>query len=150
MHLLFQKNDYYLDHVKAAFSRLGFIIIQDEGEDWDVLWVHEYPFFTMSTLMHNLQPHQRVWYIYGIWHLFLYDKISMIQVQENVFIIKQVLKSLRTLSESGFIKPYIIWYWVWDSFYYIMMKYTNEKWLISTVFSITNKPHFRRPALFYF
>ncbi|XP_045176009.2 probable tubulin polyglutamylase ttll-15 [Mercenaria mercenaria] len=49
----------YLDHVKAVFERLGFFVTNGD-EEWDVLWVHDYPFIKMAKLMTRLKPHQRV------------------------------------------------------------------------------------------
>ncbi|XP_060572771.1 probable tubulin polyglutamylase ttll-15 [Ruditapes philippinarum] len=49
----------YLDHVKAVFERLGFFVTNGE-DDWDVLWVHDYPFINMAKHMTKLKPYQRV------------------------------------------------------------------------------------------
>lgn len=42
------------------FEKLGYQIVNGtEGEAWDVLWSHEYP-FTRGILETDLEPHQRV------------------------------------------------------------------------------------------
>lgn len=54
-----KKNTGYLIHVNNVFHRLGYDIA-NEGDDWDVLWSHNYPFRELKPMMTNLQPHQRV------------------------------------------------------------------------------------------
>ena len=50
----------YLVHVFEMFEKLGYQIVNGtEGEAWDVLWSHEYP-FTRGILETDLEPHQRV------------------------------------------------------------------------------------------
>lgn len=54
-----KKNTGYLKHVTNVFSRLGYNLAND-GDDWDVLWSHNYPFRELKTMMVNLKPHQKV------------------------------------------------------------------------------------------
>ncbi|KAL4238358.1 Tubulin-tyrosine ligase [Mactra antiquata] len=49
-----------LHHVKIVFEKLGFAVSSGE-RDWDVLWAFDNPFIgSMSKLMTQLEPHQRV------------------------------------------------------------------------------------------
>ncbi|KAL4238357.1 Tubulin-tyrosine ligase [Mactra antiquata] len=72
----------YLDHVRTVFERLGFVVTTGE-EDWDVLWVHDYPFITMSKLMTQLKPHQRVNHFPGSG--FITNKGSLATLQLDAF-----------------------------------------------------------------
>jgi len=45
--------------VFAVFDRIGYVL-GDAESNWDVLWAHEYPFETLSKVLSDLRPHQRV------------------------------------------------------------------------------------------
>lgn len=49
----------YLTHVTNVFQRLGYDLAED-GESWDVLWSHNYPFRELKQTLVKLKPHQRV------------------------------------------------------------------------------------------
>ncbi|XP_042205513.1 probable tubulin polyglutamylase ttll-15 [Homarus americanus] len=49
----------YLTHVTNVLHRLGYDLAED-GEDWNVLWSHNYPFRELKQMMTHLKPHQRV------------------------------------------------------------------------------------------
>ncbi|XP_071530280.1 probable tubulin polyglutamylase ttll-15 [Panulirus ornatus] len=53
------KRSSYLMHVTNVFHRLGYDL-QDDGDDWDVLWSHNYPFRELKKMMMQLKSHQRV------------------------------------------------------------------------------------------
>ena len=64
----------YLKHVIEIFDKLGYKRVNgSEGEDWDVLWSHEYPFATV--IKHQLLPHQRVNHFPGSG--FITNKVSL-------------------------------------------------------------------------
>ncbi len=42
------------------FERIGYHVTLEEVPDWDVLWMHDYPFTVFKNKMLNLKPHQRV------------------------------------------------------------------------------------------
>ena len=64
----------YLKHVIEVFDKLGYKRVNgSEGEDWDVLWSHEYPFATV--IKHQLLPHQRVNHFPGSG--FITNKVSL-------------------------------------------------------------------------
>lgn len=54
-----KKDSGYLMHVTNVFHRLGYEL-SDDGDDWDVLWSHNYPFRELKEMMTKLKPHQRV------------------------------------------------------------------------------------------
>ncbi|XP_063611162.1 probable tubulin polyglutamylase ttll-15 isoform X1 [Penaeus indicus] len=54
-----KKGSGYLMHVTNVFHRLGYELSED-GDDWDVLWSHNYPFRELKEKMTKLKPHQRV------------------------------------------------------------------------------------------
>ncbi len=42
----------------TVFDRLGYVV-GGPGEDWDVLWAHEYPFKSLpAETLRSLKPHQ--------------------------------------------------------------------------------------------
>lgn len=53
------KGSGYLIHVTNVLQRLGYDFAEG-GEDWDVLWSHNYPFRELKQPMLQLKPHQRV------------------------------------------------------------------------------------------
>ncbi|XP_069180661.1 probable tubulin polyglutamylase ttll-15 [Procambarus clarkii] len=53
------KGSGYLTHVTNVFKRLGYDLA-DDGDDWDVLWSHNYPFKELKQMMTHLKPDQRV------------------------------------------------------------------------------------------
>lgn len=64
----------YLRHVVETFEKLGFQRVNgSEGDDWDVLWSHDYPFGTV--LKHQLFPNQRVNHFPGSG--FITNKVSL-------------------------------------------------------------------------
>ncbi len=44
----------------AVFERIGYQVSLEEVPDWDVLWMHDYPFTVFKDKMLNLKPHQKV------------------------------------------------------------------------------------------
>ncbi|XP_014672393.1 PREDICTED: tubulin polyglutamylase TTLL4-like [Priapulus caudatus] len=50
----------YLSHVMAVFDRTGYARGDENTEDWDVLWAHDYPFLKLADKLHSLEPHQKV------------------------------------------------------------------------------------------
>ncbi|XP_026667561.1 uncharacterized protein LOC108622816 [Ceratina calcarata] len=49
----------YLKHVFIVLERLGFKRT-DHGDNWDLLWAHDYPFRSLSSNLSKLNAHQRV------------------------------------------------------------------------------------------
>lgn len=49
----------YLKHVFIVLERLGFKRT-DNVYNWDLLWAHDYPFRSWSSILSKLKPHQRV------------------------------------------------------------------------------------------
>jgi len=59
-HIPSTKQDRPLGHVITVFNRLGYTMV-GPGEDWDVMWSHEYPFNALPQEMwSNLKPQQKV------------------------------------------------------------------------------------------
>jgi len=57
---IYHKTDRPLGHVITVFNRLGYTMV-GPGEDWDVMWSHEYPFNALPQEMwSNLKPQQKV------------------------------------------------------------------------------------------
>lgn len=50
----------HLRHVFEMLDEYGYRRVNTVEEDWDVMWSHDYPFQKLSTIMRNLQPHQKV------------------------------------------------------------------------------------------
>jgi hypothetical protein len=64
----------YLKHVIDIFQRVGYQVVNGSaGDQWDVLWAHDYPFGHQLT--HALQPHQRVNHFPGCG--FITNKVSL-------------------------------------------------------------------------
>lgn len=61
-------NSGHLKHVYAVLDRLGYENDPDYP-DWDLLWAHDYPFWTLYKKLNNLQPHQRVNHFPGCGYL---------------------------------------------------------------------------------
>lgn len=64
----------YLDHVIDIFDRIGYRRVNGSaGEEWDVLWSHDYPFG--HHLQEALKIHQRVNHFPGCG--FITNKVSL-------------------------------------------------------------------------
>lgn len=50
-----------MKHVMAVFERIGFTRGDENTEDWDVLWAHDYPFVKLANKMRTLEAHQKVY-----------------------------------------------------------------------------------------
>ncbi|KAG8182938.1 hypothetical protein JTE90_010567 [Oedothorax gibbosus] len=54
------ENEPTLDLVKHLFQRMGYRIHFHEHMDWDILWSHTYPFYSLAKEMANLKTNQKV------------------------------------------------------------------------------------------
>ncbi|GFT91840.1 tubulin polyglutamylase TTLL4 [Nephila pilipes] len=54
------ENERILDIVKNLFQKMGYRIHSHEHMDWDILWSHTYPFYTLAKEMVLLKPNQKV------------------------------------------------------------------------------------------
>ncbi|KAL1513685.1 hypothetical protein ABEB36_003062 [Hypothenemus hampei] len=50
----------HLTEVYTILERLGYQKNQNPGNDWDLLWAHDYPFRTLQSELQFLKPHQKI------------------------------------------------------------------------------------------
>lgn len=60
MQYQFQENEETLDIVKNLFQKMGYRIHFHENMEWDILWSHTYPFYSLAKEMANLKSSQKV------------------------------------------------------------------------------------------
>lgn len=92
----------YLQHVIDVFKRVGYQVVNGSaGQEWDVLWSHDYPFGHLIT--HTLQPHQRINHFPGCG--FITNKVSLatsdlLHVPKAFHIPKQTQQFIEYVSQS--------------------------------------------------
>ncbi|GFS85013.1 RNA-directed DNA polymerase from mobile element jockey [Trichonephila clavipes] len=55
-----RENEKTLDIVKQLFQKMGYRIHTHDHMDWDILWSHTYPFYSLAKEMAQLKPNQKV------------------------------------------------------------------------------------------
>ncbi|GBM35318.1 hypothetical protein AVEN_195825-1 [Araneus ventricosus] len=54
------ENDRTLDIVKQMFQKMGYRIQTHDQMNWDIMWAHTYPFYSLAQEMAHLKPTQKV------------------------------------------------------------------------------------------